>query len=203
MTRYFVTGIGTGVGKSVVSALLCEALEADYWKPVQAGELEFTDTDFVRSLVSSNTTHFHPEAYRLPYPLSPHASAERAGIAIDPKSIQIPETTNTLIIEGAGGLMVPLDRTTLYIDLLSEMNAEVILVSRHYLGSINHTLLSAESLMLRRIPVKGIVFNGDENPETESILLEMTGFKCLGRIPTVQQIDRSFIQLHAPTFATL
>jgi dethiobiotin synthetase len=203
MTRYFVTGIGTGVGKSVMSALLCEALEADYWKPVQAGELEFTDTDFVRSLVSSNSRIFHPEAYRLPYPLSPHASAERAGIEIDPKSIRSPETSNKLIIEGAGGLMVPLNRNTLYIDLLSEMNTEVILVSQHYLGSINHTLLSAESLMLRNIPVKGIIFNGDENQETESILLEMTGFTCLGRIPLAPKIDRAFIQLHAPTFASL
>ncbi len=203
MKRYFITGIGTGVGKTVMSAILCEALNADYWKPIQAGELENSDTVSVKKLISNSRSVFHPEAYQLPYPLSPHASAEKAGITIDPATIAVPQSTNHLIIEGAGGLMVPINRKTLYIDLIPALNSEVILVSKNYLGSINHTLMSAESLMLRNIPVRGIVFNGDENPATESIILEMTGFQFLGRIPQVDFIDSVFIQQQAAAFATL
>jgi dethiobiotin synthetase len=203
MKRYFITGIGTGVGKTVLSAILCEALKADYWKPIQAGDLEHSDTVSVKKLVSNTHSIFHPEAYQLTFPLSPHASAEKAGITIDPSTIQVPQTTNHLIIEGAGGLMVPLNRKTLYIDLIPAFNAEVILVSKNYLGSINHTLLSAESLMLRNIPVRGIVFNGEENPDTESIILEMTGFNFLGRIPQVDVIDSVFIQQQAAAFANV
>ena len=203
MKRYFITGIGTGVGKSVMSALLCEALQADYWKPIQSGELDNSDSMTVQSLISNPVSKFHPESYRLPEPLSPHASAQRAGIDIDPSSIVPPSTQNTLVIEGAGGLMVPLNNSTLYIDLIDSFQAEVILVSRHYLGSINHTLLSAESLMLRRLPVKGIVFNGDENPETESVILSMTGFPLLGRIPESNQLDKAFIRQQAAQFSQL
>ncbi|MFM2286024.1 MAG: hypothetical protein RLZZ543_1521 [Bacteroidota bacterium] len=203
MKRYFITGIGTGVGKSVMSALLCEALQADYWKPIQSGELDNSDSMTVQSLISNPVSNFHPESYRLSEPLSPHASAQRAGIDIDPSSIVPPSTQNTLVIEGAGGLMVPLNNSTLYIDLIDSFQAEVILVSRHYLGSINHTLLSAESLMLRRLPVKGIVFNGDENPETESVILSMTGFPLLGRIPESNQLDKAFIRQQAAQFSQL
>lgn len=203
MKRYFITGIGTGVGKTVMCAILCEALKADYWKPIQAGDLENSDTVSVKKLVSNTHSIFHPEAYQLPFPLSPHASAEKAGITIDPATILVPQTTNNLIIEGAGGLMVPLNRKTLYIDLIPALNAEVILVSKNYLGSINHTLLSAESLMLRNIPVRGIVFNGEENPDTESIILEMTGFNFLGRIPLVDVIDSVFIQHQATAFSNV
>ena len=203
MNRYFITGIGTGVGKTVMSAILCEALKADYWKPIQSGELENSDTLTVQSLLSHSESKFHPESYRLPEPLSPHASAQRAGIEIDPTRILPPPTDKTLVIEGAGGLMVPLNASTLYIDLIAAFQAEVILVSRHYLGSINHTLLSAESLMLRKIPVKGIVFNGAENPETESVILEMTGFPMLGRIPETHQVDAAFIRQHASSFSAL
>lgn len=203
MKRYFITGIGTGVGKSVMSALLCEALQADYWKPIQSGELDNSDSMTVQSLLSNSVSTFHPESYRLPEALSPHASAQRAGIEIDPSVILPPSTQNTLVIEGAGGLMVPINNSTLFIDLIDSFQAEVILVSRHYLGSINHTLLSAESLMLRRLPVKGIVFNGDENPETESVILSMTGFPLLGRIPESKQMDAAFIRQHAAQFSQL
>ena len=203
MKRYFISGIGTGVGKTVMSALLCEALQADYWKPVQAGDLEDSDTLTAQRLISNSKTHFHKEAYQLPFALSPHASAENAGIEIDISLIQIPKTNNTLVIEGAGGLMVPINYETLYIDLLSRWNVEVVLVSRHYLGSINHTLLSAELLKQRNISVKGIVFNGDENPQSESVILKHSGLEMLGRIPDTSNVDKVFIQAHASTFSNL
>jgi len=203
MKRYFISGIGTGVGKTVMSALLCEALQADYWKPIQAGDLENSDTLTAQGLVSNSKTHFHIEAYRLPFALSPHASAENAGMEIDISQIQVPQTNNTLVIEGAGGLMVPINYETLYIDLLPRWNVEVILVSRHYLGSINHTLLSAELLKQRNISVKGIVFNGDENPQSEKAILKLSGLKMLGRIPETSSIDKHFIQTQASTFSNL
>lgn len=203
MKRYFISGIGTGVGKTVMSALLCEALQADYWKPIQAGDLENSDTLTAQGLVSNSKTHFHKEAYQLPFALSPHASAENAGMEIDISHIQIPKTNNTLVIEGAGGLMVPINYETLYIDLLPLWNVEVVLVSRHYLGSINHTLLSAELLKQRNISVKGIVFNGDENHQSEKVILKLSGLKMLGRIPETSTIDKHFIQTHASTFSNL
>jgi dethiobiotin synthetase len=203
MKRYFISGIGTGVGKTVMSALLCEALKADYWKPVQAGDLENSDTLTAQRLISNSKTHFHKEAYKLPFALSPHASAENAGMEIDISQIQVPQTNNTLVIEGAGGLMVPINYDTLYIDLLSHWNVEVVLVSRHYLGSINHTLLSAELLKQRNISIKGIVFNGDENHQSEKVILKLTGLEMLGRIPETCTIDKQFIISHAITFSKL
>ena len=203
MKRYFISGIGTGVGKTVMSALLCEALQADYWKPVQAGDLENSDTLTAQGLISNSKTHFHKEAYQLPFALSPHASAENAGMEIDISQIHVPQTNNTLVIEGAGGLMVPLNYETLYIDLLPLWNVEVILVSRHYLGSINHTLLSVAILKQRNIKVKGIVFNGDENRQSESVILKLSGLEMLGRIPETSSIDKVFIQSHASTFSKL
>jgi dethiobiotin synthetase len=203
MKRYFISGIGTGVGKTVMSALLCEALQADYWKPIQAGDLENSDTLTAKGLVSNSKTHFHKEAYQLPFALSPHASAENAGMKIDISQIQVPQTNNTLVIEGAGGLMVPINYETLFIDLLPLWNVEVVLVSRHYLGSINHTLLSADLLKQRNIWVKGIVFNGDENLQSESVILKLSGLKMLGRIPETSAIDKQYIKNHASTFSNL
>jgi len=203
MKRYFISGIGTGVGKTVMSALLCEALQADYWKPIQAGDLENSDTLTSKGLVSNSKTYFHTEAYQLPFALSPHASAENAGMEIDISQIQVPQTNNTLVIEGAGGLMVPINYKTLFIDLLPLWNVEVVLVSQHYLGSINHTLLSAELLKQRNISVKGIVFNGDENLQSEKVILECSGLKMLGRIPETSTIDKQFIKNHASTFSNL
>lgn len=203
MKRYFISGIGTGVGKTVMGAIICEAMQADYWKPVQAGDLKDSDTLTVQRLISNSKTYFHKEAYQLPFALSPHASAENAGIQIDISQIQVPQTNNTLVVEGAGGLMVPINYETLYIDLLPLWNVEVILVSRHYLGSINHTLLSAELLKQRNISVKGIVFNGNENRQSESVILKYTGLNMLGRIPETSNVDKVFIQAQASTFSNL
>ncbi|MFD2871530.1 dethiobiotin synthase [Mucilaginibacter ximonensis] len=188
----FITGIGTGIGKTIVSAVLVESMQADYWKPVQSGDLDNSDTLYVKSLVSNNKTVFHPEAYRLTQPFSPHKSAALDGIEIDPSTIRTPKTDNTLIIEGAGGLMVPLNHTFLMIDLIQQLNAEVILVVKHYLGSINHTLLSLEALHSRNIPITALIFNGESNESSESVI---KGFaKCPTLyIPEIPQISKESI----------
>lgn len=201
--RYFVAGIGTDVGKTVASAVLVEALKADYWKPVQAGDVDNTDRMKVQNLVSNTESTFHPERYLLPYPLSPHASAAMAGVEVDVDAIQIPEHKAPLIIEGAGGLLVPINYEVLYIDWIQKMQLEVILVSRHYLGSINHTLLSAEAFKSRGIPVKGIIFNGNENVHTEAVILQQTGFNFLGRIDETDLVNKEFIKQQAQNFRHL
>ncbi len=183
MRKIFVTGIGTEIGKTVISAILTEALKADYWKPVQAGDLDNTDTMKVQNMVSNSQSHFHPEAHRLLHPMSPHAAAELEGIRIELTQIQAPGTNNeNLIIEGAGGLMVPLNDDEMMVDLIAHLDAEAVLVSQNYLGSINHTLLSAELLKQRGINVWGIIFNGPENKATEDVILKYTGLPCLGKI---------------------
>ena len=172
MTKLFITGIGTDIGKTVVSAILVEKLKADYWKPVQSGELDNSDTMKVKALVSNSLSVFHPESYRLNTALSPHHSAKIDSITIDPSKIIVPETSNQyLVIEGAGGLMVPLNDEYLVIDLASDLNAEIILVSKAYLGSINHTLLSIDAIKQRNLPLRGIIFNGNANPESEELIL--------------------------------
>lgn len=193
MKNYFVTGIGTNIGKTIVSAILTEALEADYWKPIQAGDLEHADSLKVKDLISNSTSKIHPEVYRLNQPMSPHAAAKLDNIIIDFDKIMVPKTTNNLIIEGAGGLMVPLNEKELVIDLIKKLDIEVVLVSQNYLGSINHTLLSLESLKVRNLKVKGIVFNGKPNLETENYILNYSGIKCLGRIDEHQQITREVV----------
>ncbi|HET6225481.1 MAG TPA: dethiobiotin synthase, partial [Bacteroidia bacterium] len=142
MKTIFVTGIGTDVGKTIVSAVLVEALKADYWKPVQTGSFFSRDTTEVKRIVSNTKSQFFPESYLLKQPMSPHAAAELEGLEIQIDQIKLPATNNHLIIEGAGGLMVPLNRKYFMIDLIEKFNAEVILVVKNYLGSINHTLLS-------------------------------------------------------------
>ncbi len=166
----FVTGIGTGVGKTYVSAHLVETMQADYWKPIQSGDLEATDTMKVRSMVQNPVSVFHPEAYRLNQPFSPHKSAELDGIVIDPANIILPKTQNQLIVEGAGGLMVPLNDSFLMIDLIVQLQAEVVLVVMHYLGSINHTLLSIEMLKQKGLPINCIIFNGIKEAYSENVI---------------------------------
>ncbi|MCJ8211189.1 dethiobiotin synthase [Mucilaginibacter sp. RS28] len=198
----FITGIGTGIGKTVTSAIITEKLQADYWKPVQSGDLDQSDSLTVRSLVSNSRTVFHPETYRLTQPYSPHKSAKIDEITIDPDKFTLPETENTLIIEGAGGLMVPLNDEFLIIDLIKKLDAEVILVSRNYLGSINHTLLSWKVLKSEQISVRGIIFNGYSDESSESYILNYTGLKLLGRVPEFQEITKETIK-QAGAFITL
>ncbi|SDL69600.1 dethiobiotin synthetase [Daejeonella rubra] len=189
----FITGIGTGVGKTIVSAILVEKLKADYWKPVQSGELDNSDTMLVRSLISNEQSLFHEEAYRLSQPLSPHQSAALDGIRIDLDKIILPNTENQLIIEGAGGLMVPLNDKDLMIDLIKKLDAEVVLVSKNYLGSINHTLLSAEILKTRNIPIRRLIFCGETNQSSEEVIFKQTGIPII-RIPFFNKLNKASIK---------
>ncbi len=189
----FITGIGTGIGKTVTSAVVVEKLKADYWKPVQSGDLHDSDSLKVQSLVSNPITVFYPETYRLTEPYSPHKSAKIDGITIDPKKFVIPQTTNHLVIEGAGGLMVPLNDDFLIVDLIKQLGAEVILVSQNYLGSINHTLLSVEVLHNRNIPIKGIMFNGIRDASSEEYIATYTDLKVLGFIPQLEELSPEVI----------
>ena len=195
--QLIVAGIGTEIGKTVASAVLVEALQADYWKPIQSGALDDSDTDTVRRLVSNSISQFHPEAYRLTQPLSPHAAAERDGITIDPKTITLPQTDNALVVELAGGLLVPLNDTFLNIDLVQQLDLPVILVSRNYLGSINHTLLSVEACQRRNIPIMGILFNGPTVQATETFILRYTGLDCIGRIGQEDVVTKEIIRKYA------
>lgn len=198
MKKYFVTGIGTDVGKTICAAILVKALKADYWKPVQAGGLEFTDTMKVKSLVTDDSITFFPEQFRLHSPMSPHAAAKIDGIEIKLSDFILPQTKSDLVIEGAGGLMVPLnDQGDLVIDLITHFNASAILVSQNYLGSINHTLLSIEALKSRGIEIAGILFNGESNPESEKIILSASGLKCIGRVPQTTHVKPKFIEEEA------
>ena len=190
----FITGIGTGIGKTVVSAVIVESLKADYWKPIQSGDLGNSDTLKVKSLISNKISIFHPEAYRLTQPFSPHKSAALDGIIIDPAKMQIPATDRKLIIEGAGGLMVPLNNDYLMIDLIRQFDTEVILVVKHYLGSINHTLLSLDALKSRNIVVKAVVFNGDSDQYSEDIIKQYAGCKTI-TLPTIEMLDKEGIAL--------
>ena len=189
MRRLFITGIGTNVGKTVVSAILTEKLLADYWKPIQAGDLDSTDSMKISQWVKNSTSVIHKEAYRLTKPMSPHAAAERDSVNIDINNIIAPETDTDLIIEGAGGLMVPLNKNYLVIDLIRHLESEAVLVSRHYLGSINHTILSVEALRSRNINITGIIFNGGVNKDTESIIESVCAVPILGRIPNIKDIN--------------
>ena len=195
--QLIVAGIGTEIGKTVASAVLVEAMKADYWKPVQSGALDDSDTDTVRRLVSNATTRFHPEAYRLTQPLSPHAAAGFDGIRIDLTAIKTPATDNTLVIELAGGLMVPLNDHDLTIDWVAQSGLPVVLISRNYLGSINHTLLSVEACRSRHIPILGVIFNGPAVPATETFVLNYTGLPCLGRIGQEERITKQIVKMYA------
>jgi dethiobiotin synthetase len=189
MKPIFVTGIDTGIGKTIASAVLVEKLKADYWKPIQSGDLDQSDTLKVQSLVSNTTTKFHPEAYRLTQPYSPHKSAALDGIEIDIDKIIPPKTSNMLLIEGAGGLMVPLNDRYLIIDLIEKLEAEVVLVSKNYLGSINHTLLSIEVLKRRNIPIKALIFNGNHDESSESYITQYSGLNVTF-IPEMASVDK-------------
>lgn len=195
--NYFITGIDTDSGKTLVSAIVCEALKADYWKPIQAGLPK--DADTVKSLISNNFTTIHPERYLLKMPASPHAAAKAENITIQLSDFEAP-TTNTLVIEGAGGCLVPINQRDFVIDLAVRFTAQVILVADLYLGSINHTLLTAQLLKQKSVSVLGIVFNGDSNPESESIILHHTGYKMLLHVNREKLITKNIIRSYADTF---
>lgn len=200
MKKLFVTGIGTDVGKTVVAAILTEALQADYWKPVQTGSYFSTDSDKVRKYLTNTKSLIHPEAYVLRQYMSPHAAAELEGANIELDKIHLPDTTNTLIIEGAGGIMVPLNQKEFIIDLIRKFQAEVVLVIQNYLGSINHTLLSLDVLKFHKIPIYGVVFNGPPHKLSEDIILNYSKVKCLGRVMKESVINQQVVRQYADQF---
>jgi dethiobiotin synthetase len=197
--KLFITGISTDVGKTIASAIIVEALQADYWKPIQAGDLDNSDSHKIKSYISNDKTVIHENSYKLNTPASPHLAAELDGIIIDLKQIREPKTKNHLVIEGAGGIFVPLNNNDCVIDLI-QTDYKVIVVSRHYLGSINHTLLTIEALQNRKLNIAGIIFSGDENKSSEAIILNKTGVKCIGRIEQEPYFDQNVIREYADLF---
>lgn len=207
----FITGTGTDVGKTVAAAILTEALEADYWKPVQAGFDAGTDSSCIQSLISNSYTTIHPETYKLKLPASPHIAAREEGIKIDLSEIEKDYlkiinneaiihhsslTGHHLIIEGAGGLMVPLNENEFVLDLIKKLNAKVILVSRNYLGSINHSLLTAQVCKAHDIDVLGWVFN-DHYMNYEDEIVQWSGFKKITSLPFTNNVTAGFVKEQA------
>jgi dethiobiotin synthetase len=197
--KLFITGISTDVGKTIASSIIVESLQADYWKPIQAGDLDNSDSHKIQKYISNDKTVIHENSFKLNTPASPHLAAEIDGITIDLNQIKEPKTQNHLVIEGAGGVFVPLNNTDCIIDLIQN-DYKVIVVSRHYLGSINHTLLTIEAIKNRGFEVAGIIFSGNQNESTESIILNKTGVKCIGRIEEEPYFDQNVITEYADLF---
>ena len=193
MNSIIIAGIHTGIGKTIASTILVEALQYDYWKPIQAGDLQASDSIFVQTHISNKKSFVHPEAYRLKTPESPHAAAQKEGIEILLKNLTLPQSTNPIIIETAGGIMSPLSTTLLNIDLIHHLNLPVILVTNDYLGSINHTLLTIEVLTQKNIPILGLIFSGKENPESRKFIQTHSNLKTILKIPYLPKITKKTI----------
>lgn len=201
MRTIFVTGIGTDVGKTVVSAMLVEALKADYFKPVQTGAFFTSDGKKIEKYITNTVTKIHPETYSLGQYMSPHAAAEQEGVRLELDKISLPVTSNpTLIVEGAGGIMVPLNDKEFIVDIIQKFDAEIVLVIQNYLGSINHSLLSLDVLKFRKLKLLGIVFNGPPHRMSEDIILNYSGSKVLGRIAKEVEINREVVSRYASQF---
>lgn len=196
-----IAGIHTGIGKTICSAVICQALGYDYWKPVQAGDLENSDSVFIQKNVSNPLCTIHPEAYRLSIPASPHYAAEVDGITIVRSNINLPASNNNIVVETAGGIMSPLAYNYLNIDLIEQLSIPVLLVSNNYLGSINHTLLSIAALKQRNIFLKGIVFSGESNPATESFIRQYSDIPILFSIPVLSEINATSIDNFTKQFS--
>ncbi len=206
MRKIFVTGIHTGIGKTVVSAILTEALQGDYWKPIQAGDLNNSDSIAVKRLISNSVSVIHPEAYRLTQPISPNVAAAADGITIDMNTItsSVPFSTNRyLVIEGAGGAMSPVNDSEVVVDMIKRLDAEAIIVSKHYLGSINHTLLTIDAIREKGIPILGIIFNGGQNKGTVDFIMNYSGLKLLGFVDEEKVINKSVISKYAGLFSRI
>jgi len=195
---FFVTGTDTDVGKTVVSAWLLTHLDALYWKPVQAGAEPETDAVTVRRLAEISEDRTLPEAYVLPEAIAPHEAARRGGIAIDMAKLEAPATDRLLVVEGAGGLLVPLTDTDYVIDLAAQLHLPVILVARSTLGTINHTLLSIEALRRRGLPLAGVVVNGPETPHNRAAIERYGEVNVIAEIPWLQELTRASLQAIEP-----
>jgi dethiobiotin synthetase len=191
VNRYVVTGTDTGIGKTVVAAGLAQALGARYWKPVQAGLDEGTDRATVAALSGCEAL---PEAYSLLTPCSPHQAAAIDGVTIDPARLALPDGDGPLVVEGAGGVLVPLREDLLYADLFARWGLPVVLVARTALGTINHSLLSLEALRSRGVPIAGVAFVGDENAETERVICAIGQVRRLGRLPWLAPLNAATLR---------
>ncbi len=196
--RIFVTGTDTDVGKTVVCAWLMLHLKASYWKPLQAGLTEETDSEKIRRLTECGVDGIFPPAYQLPEPLSPHEAARRAGVAIDMARFMPPQTDGPLVAEGAGGVMVPLNDQAFMIDLMESLGFPVVLVCRSGLGTINHTLLSLAALRGRDIPLAGVVMDGPLNPHNRKAIEEFGNVTVLAEIPPLAPLNRQSLQAIQP-----
>lgn len=183
-----VTGTDTGIGKTTFAAALAGALEATYWKPIQCGLEGGSDTERIRALSGLTSDSIQPEAYRLAMAASPHRAAEAEGTEISLAHLKLPKVEGPLVVEGAGGLMVPVNRQTLLIDVFASWRLPVVLVARTALGTINHSLLSIEALNGRNIPILGIAFVGEEIADTERTISEMGNVRVLGRLPLLDSL---------------
>lgn len=189
-STFFVTGTDTGIGKTVVSAMLTKGLNATYWKPVQSGLDEETDTEFVKRVTKLPENHFYPERFRLTEPLSPHASAAIDGVSIALDDFALPEhSTDHLLVEGAGGLLVPLNENDMMIDLIKYLKLPVLLVVRSELGTLNHTFLSLEALKSRAIPVIGVIMNGPANEKNRKAIEYYGQVEVLAELTQIDQIN--------------
>ena len=193
MKKYYITGIGTGVGKTFISAILTEALQADYWKPIQCGMLNGTDSERISALITNSNAVIHKESYCFKEPVSPHWAAEMDFEKISPEKLILPQTNNTLIIEGAGGMMAPLTENTYAIDLAREFDAEVILVCRNYLGCINHSLLSLDYLLRNEFEIKGIILNGNFDKQVKAAICNYSEIPVLAEIPEISEISKETV----------
>ena len=192
---YFITGIGTDVGKTVVSSILCELLHATYWKPIQSGDLQNSDSKKIQQWLN-NTVEIIQEAYLFSEALSPHVASKIDGVSINPAMLNLPKTAGNLIVEGAGGWLVPINESGItFADLAEQWNIPIILVSRHYLGSINHTLLTIESIKARNMTIHGIIYVGEPLPDTCEIIEKITGVKTLFSVPLFDKVDTDTIKL--------
>ena len=192
---YFLTGIGTDVGKTVVSSILCELLHATYWKPIQSGDLQNSDSKKIQQWLN-NTVEIIPEAYLFSEALSPHVASKIDGVSINPAMLNLPKTAGNLIVEGAGGWLVPINESGItFADLAEQWNIPIILVSRHYLGSINHTLLTIESIRSRNVNIHGIIYVGEPLPDTCEIIEKISGVKTLFSVPLFDKVDTDTIKL--------
>jgi dethiobiotin synthetase len=200
MHGFFITGTDTDVGKTLVSAWLATHLGASYWKPIQAGTEPTIDSATVQALAELPSERVWPEVYLLPEPIAPHEAARRAGITLDMAKLRMPEHQGLVVVEGAGGLMVPITDKAYMIDLAGQLDLPIILVARSTLGTINHTLLSIEAIRRRGLPLAGVVVSGPETPHNRAAIERYGQIQIIAEIPWLKTINRSVLKTIPPEF---
>jgi len=198
VSGFFVTGTDTDVGKTLVSAWLLTQLDGSYWKPIQAGTVPTTDSATVQSLAELPVSRVLPEAYLLPEPMAPHEAARRANIAMDMEKLKLPPHDGLVVVEGAGGLLVPIVDGAYMIDLADALNLPIILVARSTLGTINHTLLSVEAIRRRGLPLAGVVISGPETPHNRAAIERFGKVEVIAEIPQLETVNRDTLKAIAP-----